>query len=235
MKTSPAMTGCFGLLLLAVLGWQLAEHGTNLGWCFEALDLANSAPALDSFSGPSVGLAVLKREADQLMAVYAGNKQEARPSWAASFHERAATGSHAVPASTHSSPAALEAPVARAASALKLIAKLHGEVQDLEVDLDWKLMTAYCQNHSCDEFLDCYLRLVPRAPQRPWVMLWRWYALECARKCGRAEEIADALNHVVRFQQNLYSARERGALLEMRAALEEWEANQPRDAEFSRR
>ena len=67
------------------------------------------------------------------------------------------------------------------------------------------------------------------------MLFWRKYALECARNCGRAEEVTDALRHVIRFQQNLYSANEGKALLEMKAVLEKWEADDSSGLEVSKR
>jgi hypothetical protein len=62
VKASHAVTGCFCLLLLALLVWRLAGDGFNRGCLFGAPDFDKGAPALDSFSEPSVGLAILKQK-----------------------------------------------------------------------------------------------------------------------------------------------------------------------------
>jgi hypothetical protein len=228
-NTSHAVTGCFCLLLVALLLWRLAGDGFNPSWLFGAPEFAKGAPALDSFSEPSVGLALVKQEAAQLMLAYTESREEAKASQSGPLDDNAATGAPAGPTSGTSSPAAFNSPAAREASTIKLIAKLHGEVLDLENDLDRKLTTAYYQNASCNEFLDCYLRLLQQTPGSSWVALWLRYALECAGKCGRAEEVADALHHVIQFQQNLPSAEA------IRAALENWEAQDPPSPEVSKR
>jgi hypothetical protein len=235
MKTRHAVTVCVCLLLLALLVWRLKGYGFNLSHLSGASDLVDNTPLLDSFSEPSVGLAVLKQEAERLMSNYSQNRNEVEMYRSTQLSDSAATGTKEVAGSVSSWLAAVNSAAAQEDSALKRLEKLRTDVQELEVDLDWKLMTAYSQNDSCNEFLDCYLRLVHQAPERPWVLFWRKYALECARNCGRAEEVTDALRHLLRFQQNLFSARERRALLKMRVALEKWEADISPVPEVSKR
>jgi hypothetical protein len=220
VKRRHALMGCFCLLLLALLGWRLAEGGFNPSRIFRAGDAVDSTSLLDSFSEPSVGLAVVKREAERLMINYTQNRDEVEMHQLAQLPQlsySAAVGTSLAPGSVESWPAAVKNAAAREAFALKQLAKLRAEVQDLELDLELKLMTAYSYRESCNELLDCYLRLVQQAPERPWVQWWRQSALECARKCGREEELADALRHVIQFQEGLYGAGE------MRTVLEEWE------------
>ena len=159
---------------------------------------------MDSFSEPSVGLAVLKQEAEQLMLESTQNRGLLEASQMVSSQTKRASGVEA--------------------SALESLAKLHSDVRDLGLDLNWKLMALYSQNDWCDEFLDCYLRSVQQAAESPaGLAVWTFYALDCARKCGRADEVADALRHIIRFQSR------RGSVEGIRTALEEWEAQQTRE------
>jgi hypothetical protein len=206
MKTSHAVAGCLSLLLLVLLVWRLAGDGFKPDGLFGAADLAKSAPALDSFSEPSVGLAVVKQEAEQLMLAYAQSRDEAAAGRSGPVHDGAATAGQAAPGSGGGLPAGFSRAAAREASAVKLMAQLDAEVQDLGIDLDLKLLATYAQNNSCNEFLDCYLRLAQQVAALPWVAVWSPQALECARKCGRAEEVTDALRHVICFQPNLHCA-----------------------------
>jgi len=110
-----------------------------------------------------------------------------------------------------SSPAAFDPQSTREASALERLATLQAEVRNLEVDLDSKLMGAYYCSDSCNEFLDCYLRLVQQPSGLPWVQFWRHNALDCARNCGRAAELADALR-LARANKELTQAQVAQAL-----------------------
>ena len=205
MKTRPAVTGCFCLLLLAVLAWRLVGDGFNSNLLFGAADSANSAPDLDSFSEASVGLAVLKQRAAELMLVYDQNIDQVKAPPAAPLQEGAAIGNRAAPDSITSSSAAFHLPAAPEVSALKGFLTLRAEVRDLDFDLDRKLMRVCYLNGWYDEFLDCYLRLVTQTPldHQPGIQEWTSYALGYAQKCGRAEEVADALHHSIRFYPSL--------------------------------
>jgi hypothetical protein len=220
MKTRHALTGCFCLLLLALLVWRLAGDGFDSNLLFGAADSANSAPALDSFSEPSVGLAVLKQRAAELMLVYNQHMDQVKAPPAAPSQEGAAIGNRTAPGSITSSSAAFHLPAAPEVSALKGFLALRAKVRDLDFDLDRKLMRVCCLNGWYDEFLDCYLRLIAQMPldHQPGIQVWTLYALGCAQKCGRAEEVADALHHAIRFYPSLPGTHA------MREALDQWEA-----------
>jgi len=78
MKARPTIAVCLCLFFVAVLVWRLAGDGFNPSRLFGAPDLANSVPALDSFSEPSVGLALLKQRATDLMFAYQENRNQNR-------------------------------------------------------------------------------------------------------------------------------------------------------------
>ena len=232
IKTRHLLIGCLCILLLAQLVWLLAGDSLNLRHPSEAWDLVGNIPDLDSFSEPSVGLAVLKLEAERLVLAYHEIRNQEEISHWAALHDSAAAGPQGSPGSVSNSSAPFIRPAAREDSALKRMAKLHAEVQDLEVYLNRNLMAAYSLNDSCSEFLDCYLRLLHQAPKlqkRHGMQDWTWSALQCARKCGRAEEVADALQHVVRFQRDLSGAET------MRAILEQLEAENLAGPKVSKR
>lgn len=230
MKTTHAVTICFCLLLLAVLVWQRAGDGFKPNRLFRAADSAHSAPDLDSFSEPSLGLAVLQQEAEELLLAFHENHSEAEAAHLAVLLDSPPAGPQAGPSSVNRSLGTYKRPAAPEVTALKRLAKLRAKVRDLDNDLDWKLLGVYSRNDSPREFLESYLRLVQQATEcPPGVAIWTLDALECARKCGRSEEVADTLRHVIRFHPNLQIA------VRMRAALEQWEAQNPPSSEISKR
>lgn len=229
MKTGRALTVCFGLVALALLLWRFAGDAARPVGFLQARDWDCNAPALDSFSESSVALAVLKQEADRLVSVYALDRDQAGASESAHLLAGVPVGAQAEPASRSSSLPAFHQPAAPETSAIKLMASLHAEVQELEADLNRDLIGAYCQNGSWNEFLDCYLRFVQQSSEQPGVAGWAPFALACAQKCGRAEEVADALRHVIRFHGNLRSAKG------LRSVLSIWEAENSARQEVSKR
>ncbi|MCX6921880.1 MAG: hypothetical protein NT154_01485 [Verrucomicrobia bacterium] len=233
MRTMRAATGCLGLLLLMLLVWRLTGEGLNLRQRFGKSYSLEGAPLLDSFSKPSVGVGVIKLEAERLLLAFYQHRDEVESAPSALSHESTAAGRQAGPVSEGNSRAAFDPQSTPEGSALERLARLQAEVGNLEVDLDLKLVWAYYRSHSCNEFLDCYLRLVQQPSGLPWVQFWRHNALDCARKCGRAAELADALRHVANFRPNLQRTREMKAVLEMRAVLENWEADRSPSLEVS--
>ena len=187
VKARYAVAG--GVVLLMLLLWRLAGD-------FPAADLRTSAPVLDSFAEPAFCLAGLRQEAARLMLAYT-------------------QGSDALEASQLTS---LPDSTGRAAPFRgQALADLHAAVQDLQVDLDRALLVAYYRNRSWNEFVDCYLRLVQQTPKRTVGEAMTWSALVCAQKCGRFEEVTNALHHLNRFHPSLRSAQA------SRAALNRWE------------
>jgi hypothetical protein len=228
-----AATGCLGLLLLLLLIWWLTGDGFNLRQRFGKSYSIEGAPLLDSFSEPSVGVGVIKLEAERLLLAFYQHHDQVESDSSALSHDSPAAGAQVGPVSPGSSRAAFDPQSTREDSALERLATLQAEVRNLEVDLDSKLVGAYYRSDSCNEFLDCYLRLLQQPSAFSGVQFWRRNALECARKCGRAAELADALRHVANFQPQLYSAREMKAVIEMRAVLEKWEADRSPSLEVS--
>jgi hypothetical protein len=172
-----------------LLLWRLAGD-------FPAADLRTSAPVLDSFAEPALCLAGLRQEAARLMLAYT-------------------EGSDALEASQLTSP---PDSTSRAGPFRgQALADLHAAVQDLQVDLDRALLVAYYRHGSWSEFVDCYLRLVQQTPKRTVGEAMTWSALVCAQRCGRFEEVTNALHHLSRFHPGLRSAQA------STAALNRWE------------
>jgi hypothetical protein len=159
-------------------------------------EMAAGALPLDSFSQPSLALALLKQEAARLLAAYLQQRDLFSPA----AHE-------AVPPLQDSRLDAAMAPVAR----------LHRQIEELGFDLDCRLLWLYAENHRHREFLDRYLHLVQEAPRRTEVAVWYAHAFAAARGCGRSEELADALQHVVRFRERAGTVQTLARLLEARA------------------
>jgi hypothetical protein len=165
------------------------------------------------------------------MLVYDQNIDQVKAPPAAPLQEGAAIGNRAAPGSITSSSAAFHLSAVPEVSMLKGFLTLRAEVRDLDFDLDRKLMRVCCLNGWYDEFLDCYLRLITQMPldHQPGIQVWTLYALGCAQKCGRAEEVADALHHAIRFHPSLPGTRAN------REALNQWEAEHLPVSEDSQR
>src|SRR5208337_1342079 len=209
MKARPNLAVCLCLLFVAVLVWRLAADGLNPNRLFGLPASSKSVPALDSFSEPSVGLALLKQRAAELVSAYQENRNHARVRQSEPSQAGTAKGAGVTPSPISTYLTAFNRPAPPEVPALREFMQLRAEIRDLDLDLDWELMEVYCLNRWDDQFLDCYLRLVAQLPadHPPGISVWTLYALRCAQRCGRAEEVADALRRVIRFQPNLHSTQ----------------------------
>jgi hypothetical protein len=231
MKTRQVVIGCSCLILVALLSWRLAADGFNANWLFGPPVSAKSVPALDSFSEPSVGLALLRQRAADLMFAYQEDRNQSRAPQSEPLQEGTATGTGARPSPISSSLIAFNRPAPPEVPALREFWQLRAELRDLDLDLDWKLMGVYCMNGWDDQFLDCYLRLVTQLPleHKPGIEVWTPYALGCAEKRGRAQEVTDALHHAIRFHPTLPGTRA------MKEGLDQWETEHRPVSEVSQR
>jgi len=231
MKTRQVVIGCSCLILVALLVWRLAADGFNANWLFGPPVSAKSVPALDSFSEPSVGLALLRQRAADLMFAYQEDRNQSRAPQSEPLQEGTATGAGARPSPISSSPIAFNRPAPPEVPALREFWQLRAELRDLDLDLDWKLMGVNCMNGWDVQFLDCYLRLVAQLPleHKPGIEVWTPYALRCAEKRGRAQEVTDALHHAIRFHPKLPGTRA------MKEGLDQWETEHRPVSEVSQR
>ena len=215
-KRVRAVMVCVCLLALVLLVWRLAGGGFYPSRLFSTTDGSDDAPVLDSFSEPSLALAVLQQEAERLMLPDSQIGIRMQGSRSVPLHDSSAPGKTLGLGSVSGSEVGSDSPAASKVSAAAPLAKLRSGVQKLEIDLDRKLLVAFYQHQSWSEFVDCYLRLVQLVPEGYGVPEWEMHALECAQKCGRAEEVADALWHLVRFHPNLPGVQR------LRPMLEQW-------------
>ncbi len=161
---------------------------------------------IDSFSEPSVACAILKQEADRLLQ---------RCWW---DHDRALVALEGPDGGAQ--PAV--APTARPgtdrpdrpgegsdsqAAAVQPLRALDRQVQDVQLNLTRNLLVAFLNQGLWSEYVDRYLQLVQATPGRSEVTIHARSALDCARKCGRVEEVLDALQHVIRYHPELRTAQ----------------------------
>ena len=228
------LTGSRALLclLMLLLVWHLAGVGYQTSQSLK-LSIAQSDDVceLDSSSKPSIAAAILKQEAGRLFSAYIQQedlKQAAelgpgsvqQPRQPASQHP---PGPDQDPSDGCSTAAALEAP------ALQPLARLREEAQELNIDLDRKLLKVYYENHLWDAYLDCYLEMLQGVPENPVVLTWARTALLISQKSGRTDEIVDAMRHVTRFRREAKTARG------LTSMVEQWEAKNPRAFEVGTR
>jgi hypothetical protein len=194
-----------------------ASSGNRLP--FRPDDLRDGVAFFDSFSDPSVACAILKQEAERLLLIYCehfDHEQAAKARQAGAGRELAAQ------LATHQMADPLPATGDRPGlqtSVIQSLTAFDAQVQDLNLDLGRKLLVIYARQHLWNEFLDRYLQIVRERPGRDEVLVWARLALDCSRKCGRAEEVADVLQHVVRFHPESRTAER------LKTVLAEWQAD----------
>jgi hypothetical protein len=208
-----AVVVCDVLLLLALV-WETASELKSNAF-FQTAELANEAPPLDSFSSPSLALAVLNREAQRLLMAYSQKREET------GLPERSGLGG-ATPTGMSGragGPRPALATSARPHPSIAPIASLHAQVEELKLELDDRLMWIYAESGLDQEFLNCYLHLAAEAPGSADVVLWLPQALKCAQGCGRTDELTDALRHLIQFHGALQRARAVSRFLEQRGLI----------------
>jgi hypothetical protein len=80
--------------------------------------------------------------------------------------------------------------------------------------MDCRLLGVYAQSRRDREFVDHYLHLVREASEHGELVVWFPYAVEAARRCGRQEELTDALRHEIRFRECTGTTRSLAGLLD---------------------
>ena len=205
-----------GLLLTALLVGRLAEAGFKAGRLFQPDDLRDEPATLDSFSEPAVACAILKQEAERLLLVYREDRDREQPA------RQPDTGRGVEPEPQAGAGRIAEPPAGSRilsrprTSAIQPLSVLDAQVRDLKLSLCRELLSVYFDQHLWNEFVDRYLQLVREGPEQPEVVGYVFCALECSQKCGRAEEVVDVLQHVVRFHPESKRAEE------LKRALEKW-------------
>jgi hypothetical protein len=169
-----------------------------------------------------VACALLQQEADRLLLVYHEKRwpeTAARLAVAARPDTREATDP---PAASRIRPGS-EIPEMRALLALD------DQIWELHLDLTREALAIYVDQQLWNPFVDRYLEIVRERPQRAEVRIYFGCALECAEKCGRTDEVAGVLRHVLETHPELRS------LSGLKEALAEWNVAHPPGPELAKR
>lgn len=117
-------------------------------------------------------------------------------------------------------PPAVAAPQSapRLKAAIAALTQLSDQITQLKLDVDGQLLWVYAENRCDDEFLERYLDLLSAGAPGPRTdpVLWFDRAWQAARHCNRAEELTDALRHLIRYRQAAWANRALAAMLEQR-------------------
>lgn len=205
---APMQVVCAGLCLalIALLVYRVAAASIGSSLAFRPDDLRDGVACFDSFSDPSVACAILRQEADRLLLAYGEQwrQEQASPARQAGAGREVAarpgTRQRADPLPASGDPPGLQT------SSVQSLAALVAQVQDLNLNLSRNLLVVYSRQHLWNEFVDRYLQIVRERPGRNEGLVWARLALDSAQKCGRAEEVADVLQHIVRFHPELRTA-----------------------------
>jgi hypothetical protein len=195
-----------GLALSALLAWGLSVARTMTGQPSQPDELRDGIVSFDSFSEPAVACAILTQEAERLLLVYL--EREGEQSLLLEEHAVLIAEPAVKPGTLpgNGAPALAEGQSGAKASALRSLNVLETQVRSLELSLVRSLLVVYAGQQSWDKYVDCYLQLIREEPGRSDVVVYARCALDAAAECGRAEELADALHHVVRFHPELKTA-----------------------------
>jgi hypothetical protein len=212
----------FSVCLLGFVVWHLAHAGFKTSQFFTSSTITSEGVCqLDSFSEPSVAASILKQEAERLLGAYA----QSRDQKAMELPQNVAQ--QGDPQGTNRNPSGLAGFECSAPfrSTIEPLEKLHRNVQELNGDLDRKLMLVYYQNRRSGEFLDCYLHFFRAEPENAQVLTWAWSALGCAESCQRTDEVLDEFEHLLKYHPNFKTARG------LKSTVAEWKTMRIRNAD----
>ncbi len=218
-----------GLALIALPVCAWAVMNTRAVQSFRLDDSEDAIQTFDSFSEPAVACAILNQEADRQLLAFCQREDDDQAFQAdhPRGEVRPAVRSRTSQVGVPPTPAAPR-PGSKAAAVQSLHA-LDAHVQNLERKLGEKLLVVYSRRQMWNAYVDRYLQLIREEPGGEEVALQAGCGLEAGLKCGRAEEVADMLRHVVRFHPELKTTAS------LRARLAEWNATNSPDLEFSKR
>jgi hypothetical protein len=214
------------LLALALLCDLVAPAWKKISFFGSSGIASNERCGLDSFSEPSVAMAILRAEADRLFDTYVQQRDRDIPAKAV-FAGRSVAESQEFGTGRHSnydasSGVESEKRVVAPDTSIQSLEQLRREVQELKTDVDRKLLAIYSQRQSWPEFLNCYLEFLREAQQNSWAVEWAPCALVHSQSCGRTGEVVEALQHAILAHPDWKSARG------LRTVLEQWgSANSP--------
>jgi hypothetical protein len=211
------MKSVFYLLLAAMIAVDLARSAFRAGQFFRKPDSVADVCLLDSFSEPAVAAAILKQRAE---SCYAQARNGAWDPAHSAVHDPRPAGNDQPPRHAPAGPAGFGSGSPPVGSWIQPLEELRATIQDLNVDLDQKLLVVYSENRLENQLLDLFLQLLHEAPERQEVLNWLPSSLDCSRRCGRTEELEDAVRCLVRFHPDLKTARQ------LTARVRAWEAKQ---------
>ena len=210
--------GWFCLPLILATIWGLAGTGWRNLRSFAACSTENrDGCQLDSFSSPAIAVAVLKQDAERLVTAYIQSRDR---EWDANVR----SGSTLKSGKAGANPSLVGGPGKGSpgqAPFIQSIEQLRAQIHELQIELDRKLMLVYCRSDLWNDFVDCYLRFLRESPDNSEVILWARYALDKSQRCGRTEELAQALEQATQVHADPTMARR------LRGVLEDWRAGEP--------
>ena len=225
----PALWAGFCLALTVLLVYRLAAVSAKTSDPLRPGDLLDDPTSFDAFSEPSVACAILRQEAERLLWVYREDwdreqaSQRQRNGGDVEPGARPGAGQSTELLTTSANRSGLQTP------SIESLRVLDAQVQDVQLSLTLKLLLVYADYQMWNEFVDRYLQLLREWPGRSDSALFVNLALEGAEKCGRTEELADALQHIARFHPELKSCDD------LIAVLAEWKTKSPPGVELSKR
>jgi hypothetical protein len=198
---------------------DLAQSGFRAVLYFHNSGLTPGVTYLDSFSEPSMAVAILKQEAEKLMMNYTQARDEASTLQVPMTVQPAPSvhSNHSAfnPSTIQFRGFARGSPLET--SSIQPIERLHAAVRDLEIELELKLLVIDWENSFEHELVDGFLLLLRQAPENLEALEWLPTALDSAQHCGRTEEVEDALQEALLFHPHLKTA------VQMRSKKEEWD------------
>jgi len=166
----------------------------------------------DSFSEPAIARTVLKDEAERQLAAFTVCRE---------LESNATV--HVPSAATRAKPSAGECPFDRSeqlspqrASIIASMEQLRRESQELKTDVDRKLLSVYYESEMWPEFLELYLQLLQDAPANGFVVEWTQVALSRGERCGRGNDVMQALERALASYPDSKTVRG------LKSALEQW-------------
>ncbi len=224
----PWLWPAVGLALIALLASGWAVLNTRTFRSFRSDEFEGTIVAFDSFSEPAVACTILNQEAERQLLAFCEQEDEEQaflpdhPGREVQPAVLPRTSQISVPPT----PAAQRS--GSKAGAVQSLHALDAHVRGLELKLGEKLLVVYARRQMWNEYLNRYLQMVREEPGGNEVVLQAGCALEAGLKCGRAEEVVDMLQHVVRFHPELKTTAS------LRTRLAEWNAANPSHLEVGK-
>jgi hypothetical protein len=208
----------FYLSLTVLVLVDLMDTAARFVQNFRTADVLAGVAPLDSFSEPAIAATLLKRESENLFSRFTEARNDADYPGTPSLNERALSGSKRLDDGDGVAWKLREMSAAEI-QLLQRLEKLRATIRELNQDVDQKLLVIDFKNRSANDLVDCFLELLHNCPEHPEILEWVDSAMDSAESCGRADELQDALRHVLRFQSSLPTAGGLKSRIERRKAV----------------